>query len=41
MRLKDRKAVVTGAGQGIGRAVALKLAQEGADIVVAEWNAYM
>jgi len=38
MRLKDKKAIVTGAGQGIGRSIALKLAQEGADVVVAEWN---
>jgi len=38
MRLKDKKAIVTGAGQGIGRAIALKLAQEGADVVVAEMN---
>jgi 3-oxoacyl-[acyl-carrier protein] reductase len=38
MRLKDKKAIVTGAGQGIGRAIALKLAQEGADVVVAEVN---
>ena len=38
MRLKDRKAIVTGAGQGIGRAIALKLAREGADVVVAEMN---
>jgi NAD(P)-dependent dehydrogenase (short-subunit alcohol dehydrogenase family) len=38
MRLKDRIAIVTGAGQGIGRAIALKLAQEGADVVIAEWN---
>ena len=36
MRLKDRKAVVTGAGQGIGRSIALKMAQEGADVVIAE-----
>jgi len=38
MRLKDKKAIVTGAGQGIGKAVALKMAQEGADVVVVEWN---
>ena len=38
MRLKDKKAMVTGAGQGIGRSIALKMAQEGADVVVVEWN---
>ena len=38
MRLKDKKAIVTGAGQGIGRSIALKLAQEGADVVIAEMN---
>ena len=38
MKLKDRVAVVTGAGQGIGRAYALRLAQEGARVVVAELN---
>lgn len=38
MRLKDKKAIVTGAGQGIGRSIALKLAEEGADLVVAERN---
>ncbi|MBM4308929.1 MAG: SDR family oxidoreductase, partial [Deltaproteobacteria bacterium] len=38
MRLKDKKAMVTGAGQGIGRSIALKMAQEGADIAVVEWN---
>ena len=38
MRLKDRKAIVTGAGQGIGRSIALKMAQEGADVVIAEIN---
>ena len=38
MRLKDRKAIVTGAGQGIGRSIALKMAQEAADVVIAEVN---
>jgi NAD(P)-dependent dehydrogenase (short-subunit alcohol dehydrogenase family) len=35
-RLKSRNAVVTGAGRGIGRAVALALAEEGANIVVCD-----
>lgn len=38
MRLKDKKAIVTGAGQGIGRSIAIKMAQEGADVVIAEMN---
>jgi enoyl-[acyl-carrier protein] reductase III len=34
MRLKGKIALVTGSSRGIGRAIALKLAEEGADIIV-------
>jgi 3-oxoacyl-[acyl-carrier protein] reductase len=39
MKAKDKVAIITGAGQGLGRAYALRLAQEGARVVVAELNA--
>ncbi|MCK6479179.1 MAG: beta-ketoacyl-ACP reductase [Planctomycetaceae bacterium] len=38
MRFKDRVAVVTGAGSGIGAATARRLASEGAAVVCADWN---
>ncbi len=34
MKLQGKIALVTGSAQGIGRAIALRLAQEGADIIV-------
>ncbi len=37
-RLAGKIAIVTGAGQGIGKGVALRLAQEGAGVVVADIN---
>src|SRR5674476_544375 len=38
MRLKNQVAIITGAGQGLGRAMALAYAKEGASIVVADVN---
>jgi len=38
MELKGKVALVTGAAQGIGKAVALLLAEKGADIVVSDIN---
>lgn len=39
MRLKERVALVTGAGSGIGEAIAFRLAEEGAHVVVVDANA--
>ena len=38
MRLKEKVALVTGAGQGLGEAIAHRLAKEGAYVVVADIN---
>jgi NAD(P)-dependent dehydrogenase (short-subunit alcohol dehydrogenase family) len=38
MRLNGKIAIVTGAGRGMGQAAALRLAQEGAKVVVADIN---
>ncbi|MFH0763125.1 MAG: 3-oxoacyl-[acyl-carrier-protein] reductase [Candidatus Omnitrophota bacterium] len=38
MRFKDKVVLVTGAGRGIGRAIALAFAKEGADIAVGDIN---
>ena len=37
-RVAGKIAIVTGAGQGIGKGIALRLAREGADVVIAEYN---
>src|SRR4030042_4163618 len=36
LKIKDKIAIVTGGGSGIGRAIALRLANEGAKVVVAD-----
>src|SRR5436305_14147799 len=37
-KLKDKKAVITGADSGIGRAVALAFAREGADVLISYYD---
>ena len=38
MKLKDKVAIVTGAASGLGKAIALRYAQEGANVVIADLN---
>ncbi len=38
MNLKNKIAIVTGAGQGIGKAIALRLANAGADVAIMDLN---
>ena len=38
MRLKGKTAIVTGGGQGLGEAISLRLASDGANVVVADIN---
>lgn len=38
MRLQNKIAIITGAGSGIGRGIALAFVKEGAKVVVADWR---
>jgi NAD(P)-dependent dehydrogenase (short-subunit alcohol dehydrogenase family) len=40
MRLEGKTAIVTGAGRGIGKALALRLARDGAAVVIADIDGY-
>lgn len=39
MRLKDNVAIVTGSGRGLGKGIAMKLAEEGAKVIIADMAA--
>ena len=39
MKLQNQTALVTGGGAGIGKAIALRFAQEGARVAVWDWDA--
>ena len=38
MRLKDKVAVITGGASGMGRATTIRFVEEGASVVVADYN---
>ena len=38
MRLRNKTAIVTGAAHGIGKAIAMQFAQEGADVAIFDIN---
>ena len=38
MRIENKVVLITGAGQGIGRGIALRLAADGADIAIVDLN---
>ncbi|MCX6049025.1 MAG: SDR family NAD(P)-dependent oxidoreductase, partial [Chloroflexi bacterium] len=38
MKLQGKVAIITGAGSGMGRAMAIRFAAEGAKIVAGDWN---